>query len=264
MQDIRDFILFECLTALIIGHALLSTANTAEQTQVFFYALLLVMNFVCLILIHLYYKEGGQLVDYNENLTERSLIFILIGVLGVFVCCAIITSAWTSSVIYVPTFAFQIAVDLPAFTTVVLYNIALIANSEETTKLVGHNALYMYLMNHFPKKKKEVEFVSAVLPIGFWATLHAYIAYVGPILWQLVAAAFVAGLIIFAVMWKTKSLLAAITTHGLYNIIVLSAAGLGWMELAVSPQLLLGMAIVNLILLSITYWSHRKWNRCKN
>jgi len=250
MKDIRAFILFECLTALITAHALLTSVNTPEQTQVFFYATLLVMNWMCLILIRIYYKEQSQLVDYDENLTQQHFVYILLAVIGVFVSCTVISQPWTSSVIHVPTFSTQQpTLSTSAFVMAVLYNFALIANSEETTKIVGHNALYLYLIGTYPQREKEVKAFSILTPIGFWATLHAYVAYVGPLIWQLVFAAFVAGLIIFAVTYKTRSLLAAVIVHGMYNVIVLTAAGLGWITLTVYPIILTIMACFNLALL---------------
>ncbi len=48
----------------------------------------------------------------------------------------------------------------------------------------------------------------------------------------MVATAFIAGLIMYGVMWKTKSVLAAIFVHALYNSIILYLAYAGSIPVA--------------------------------
>jgi len=254
-EGIRDFILFECLTAPVMAHAMLAGMGTAAQTQVLFYAVLLIMNLICLLIIFVNYKEQFQLVDYNESLNRDNFLYVLGGVVGVLVASTLLSRPYgVNSALYVPLFAeaLPLFANLPQIATQILYNFALVANSEETTKLVGHNALYMALVSHFPESEKYAKYVSVVVPVGFWSCLHAYVAYVGPMMWQLVAAAFFSGLIIFAVMWKTRSLLAAITVHGLYNVIVMTASTLGLLKAPVAyvyPLGLCAFAAFNTILL---------------
>jgi len=258
MKDIKSFILFQALTALISGHALLQSANSpSTQTQVFFYSVLLAMNWISLILIYIYYQEDYQFVDYNENLTKTSLPLIIAAIIGVYFAAAVISRPWTTSALYIPTFAQRLVLDLThfdftVFITVLLYNYALIANSEETTKLVGHNALYLYFVGRYPNRLREVKIACVVFPIAFWAVLHAYIAYVGLLVLQLVFAAFISGLIIFFALWKTKSILAAIIVHGTYNVIVLTATGLGLLMLSPAVlMVLIAYALANLVLITL-------------
>jgi hypothetical protein len=260
-KDVAAFILFEALTAYITAHAWLQAAasgNSAMQTQVIFYTILLSLNWIALILIFMHYKDTRNLVNYVENLSGKDGITILLAIIGVFVFAAIISRPWTTTAIYVPTFA-QIDLDFvhfdfTIFIMTVLTNFALVANSEETTKLIGHNALYLYLSSRYPEYDKYDKWASVLAPVTFWSTLHAYVAYVGPLVWQLVLAAWVAGLIIFAVLWKTQSLLAAVTVHGTYNVIVITATGMGWLML--TPGALtfyIGYAVFNLALVLLTW-----------
>jgi len=257
-----EFILFECLTSAIVAHAWLS-ANK-DQTIVFYVALLLI-NLICLGFIYMYYKEQGQLVDYNDDMSRDSFLYILGGVVGMLMISIIVTAPWRTSSIYVPLFAIEISTEVQTVVFAALYNFALVSNSEETTKLVMHNAIYMYL-DSFPrlqKKQGATKTVAVVVPIGFWAGLHAYIAYIGVLQWPLVASAFFSGLVLFAVLYKNQSLLAAIFTHGLFNVIVLVAAGMNWLSLAymLTPILLLPMAIFNLALILITLKRKKLNNR---
>ena len=95
-----------------------------------------------------------------------------------------------------------------------LYNFVLVAPAEENIKLVTTLALWRKFKN---------EFLAIGLPIGVWATLHAYQSYLGALMPVLVVSAFVSGLVLFAVLKYTNSLENAILSHGLYNSLVVVA-----------------------------------------
>jgi hypothetical protein len=258
--DVAAFILFEALAGYITAHTWLTAASsgdTAAQTQVIFYTILLALNWIALILVYIMYTDTRNLVNYMENLEHTDFLYIILAIIGVFMFAAMISRPWKTTAIYVPSFA-QMNLsfanfDFGVFIMAILTNFALVANSEETTKLVGHNTIYLYLISKYPESLKMATYVSVLAPITFWSLLHAYVAYIGPLVWQLVGAAWVAGLIIFAVLWKTHSLLAAITVHGSYNVIVVTAAGMGWLMLS-PPALvfLIAYAVFNLTLLMMT------------
>ena len=263
-MNVPTLVLWQILTALITAHAKLSTAGTALESTVDFYVMLLIMNWTSLILIYIYLKEQVQFVDYNENLPQNGVLMALTAVVAVFICASLSSIQLPSQVValYVPILTTSLSTNTfsgLSFITSVLWNFALIANSEETTKLVAHNGIYLYLVG--VRKMYPSQFVKGfcvVLPIMFWAVLHAYMAYVGPYQWQLVAGAFIAGIIIFAVLWKTKSLLAAIITHGTYNVLVITAVALGLIGIPDSKTLTifpLGMIIftgLNIIFILLT------------
>jgi len=257
-----ELALFEALVAFIVAHAALSTQGTGQYSVVIFYVIILVMNLVALILIYMYHGEQGQLVDYNENMTPTSFVWILGGLIAVFFVAVVITSQFRTTSIFVPNFTINgiTAIGATSLMWSVLYNVGLVANAEETTKLVGINSVFMYLNNNFEwMGETAIKAVAVGVPVGFWAVLHAYVAYVGPLLWPLVASAFAAGLILFVVLYKTKSLLAAILVHGCYNVLVLTGASMGWINesqanntLMVQPIYLIGLQViaVTFILLS--------------
>lgn len=273
-MSFSEFILFQCLTAAVVAHAWLSSINTAEYQNNVFYVGLLLCNLLCLLFIYTYYREDGQLVDYNNDMTVESYIYIIAAIVIMFMVSAVFTAPYKTTAIYVPTFAttsFALSFNFSAFSYAALYNIALVANAEETTKLVGHNALYMYL-NGSGRNRREryitfhnykislVKFVAIVVPIAFWACLHAYIAYVGSLLWPLVLSAFVSGIVLYYVMHKNCSVLAAIITHGIFNLIVVTFAGMGWLSVAytVAPGFLTVMVAFNVVCLVLGVISRKR------
>ena len=267
-----DLALFEALVSLIVAHAALSTEGTADFDVVIFYVIVLVMNLVALILIYVFTGDEGQLVDYHENLTPSAFVYILAGIAGVFFTALIIVSQFKASSIFVPTFtAISVTSGATSLMWSVVYNFGLVANAEETTKLVGINAIYMYLTDNFEWIGKDaITGISVVVPVGFWALLHAYVAYVGPYCWPLVLSAFIAGLIMFVVMYKTKSLLAAICVHGTYNVIVDYGAQMGWFNMS-NANSQLALTPIYLVVLVALYTPflilnirHRKCQRMAN
>lgn len=253
LPKLPDLILFETLTAMLAAHTLLLSVGTEQYLQTLFYLVLLLLNVMCLVLLEVFMKgRDWRFFNYLQNLNQEAVLWIMIGVLGVYVSAVLIQNL-VSSAIYIPkVVSLAISgVTLGHVASIFLYNVCLVANAEETTKLVAHQTIYLYLHDRLPEKwlnSKLDEGISVTLPIGFWATLHAYVAYVGNIMPQLVVSAFIGGLIIFAVMWKTKSLVAAILVHGIYNTAVLLAISFGWV-MAILPIFLIPIACLNLILL---------------
>jgi len=251
-----ELALFEALVSFIVAHAALSTQGTSEYSVVIFYVIILAMNLIALILLYLY-GDIKQFVEYNENMMPSAFVWILGGLIAVFFVAAIITSQYKTTSIFVPNFTISgiAAVGLTSIMWSVLYNVGLVANAEETTKLVGINAIYMYLNDNFEGLgETTIKAIAVGVPVGFWALLHAYVAYVGPLMWPLVASAFVAGIILFVVMYKTRSLLAAILVHGLYNVLVLAGTSMGWLNLSQSNTMLMVQPVylVGLQVMSVT------------
>jgi len=260
-----ELALFEALVSFIVAHAALSTQGTSEYSVVIFYVIILAMNLIALILLYLY-GDIKQFVEYNENMAPSAFVWVLGGLIAVFFVAVIITSQYKTTSIFVPNFTISgiAAVGLTSIMWSVLYNVGLVANAEETTKLVGINAIYMYLNDNFEGLgETTIKAIAVGVPVGFWALLHAYVAYVGPLMWPLVASAFVAGIILFVVMYKTRSLLAAILVHGLYNALVLAGTSMGWLNLSqsntmlmVQPVYLVGLQVMSLTLILLNRKKH--------
>jgi membrane protease YdiL (CAAX protease family) len=215
----RDLLIFFAISALPIASYLLT-----EYPNTQFYLSLLLISLVVTVWFRLYYKEPDQLIDYDENLTLYSLSLIMAGALGIVVVGSIWLGAFSKSLIYVPTYKIELTIgtlQLGSFFNNILFQLVLVAPSEEVTKLVTHLSFYIWLRDKFSKNFAKA--VSIGAPIGFWALLHTYQnpSYMGSNMWVAVSGAFLGGLIIFAVMHYTKSLLAAILTHFTYNAIII-------------------------------------------
>ena len=175
------------------------------------------------------YKQASQPFTFDANLNIYSLTYIILGTLAVLTVATLMVKQFFPGSLYVPTTKLQLSLPsgmqiLPPFYADVLFNVALVAPAEEFGKLVTSISFYNALKNtwgDFPAK------VAAVgIPVFSWAILHTYrnTAYQGQYMGVMVLTAFIAGLVMYAVMWKTKSVLAAIFVHALYNILVLYMA----------------------------------------
>lgn len=199
-----------------------------------FYISLLVLSLVVLVAFQVWQKESGLIVAYDSNLDFWGLMLIALGVMGSLAVASYLVSNYvTASVgtvvssIYVPVTKLGLTVgqlQLPGFYSDVLFTLTLVAPAEECAKLVTSVGLYSWLGGVFGRGgQAEAKVISAVTPIVVWALLHTYRnpMYQGQYMLVMVLTAFLAGLIIFAVMQRTKSLLAAILCHAIYNIIIL-------------------------------------------
>jgi membrane protease YdiL (CAAX protease family) len=169
--------------------------------------------------------EYSKLLDYDENLQFESFLWVGAGILGTYLVASFIVNQIVHSVIWVPMHSLEltyIGFQLSGFWNDILFQIVLVAPAEELCKLDLHMAFFMRLKTSLSQDLARA--LSIGVPIGFWSLLHVYRAYTGPLMFQLLLAAFLGGLIIFAVMYKTKSLLAAILTHSFYNCLIIWVA----------------------------------------
>jgi len=215
----RDFLVFFALSIFpIAGFSLLNYPDTE------FYLPLLLMGLVVLFGLKHYHTEREQLVDYDDNLDLYSLGMIGAGALGMLVIASLIYKSFAQSLFYIPmhdlTFTFG-QMSLDAFTTSALFTVVLVAPSEEVAKLCLHLSLHIWLKEKFGEGIAKV--LAIFIPILTWAILHTYRnpEYQGVNMIVAVATAFTGGLIIFGVMKWRKSIMVALLTHAVYNIILI-------------------------------------------
>lgn len=218
----QDLTIYFVLTGLAIIHFLLKTKNTVMEEVTWVFTLMWVIAFGLLVWLKVTKQQGKDVVDWEANLEKQHLLIVLGAVAGMLVTSTIVVSAyWASlhekSVLWIPRPS-QVLGELSLvseLTDDLLYNFVLVAPAEECMKLAGVLAIYRFSRN---------EFVSVGLPVGFWAVLHSYQAYLGPLQAILVISAFLSGLFLYVVLRTTKSLENAIVSHAIYNgIIVLLA-----------------------------------------
>lgn len=220
----RDLLVYFALSALPIAGFLLLGQSGAQ-----FDVALLTMSLLVMLWFKTYYKDKEQLVDYDENLHGESYLWITLGVIGSLAISTYLNTTfiksgdWTSS-IWVPTTTLGLSVGslvLPKFASDVLFTLTLVAPAEECSKLVSSLGLYAQFKGILGKTIAKT--VAIVLPIALWALLHTYQnpSYQTGYMMIFVSTAFLAGLLMYYAMQKTKSLLSAILIHGAYNCLII-------------------------------------------
>lgn len=215
----RDFIVYFAFSVLPVASFLLLGYPDAS-----FYLALLVFSLVVIGLM-LQMKKGEKfLLEFEHDLDLKAILAIAVGAIGCLVTATAMVSNFVKSSLYVPVANMQLTIGdfvLPKFWSDVLFQLTLVAPSEESSKLVTQLAMFDRLKGAFGAGAARV--VSITLPIVFWALLHTYRnpGYMGEYMFVMVGTAFLAGIIMYAVMWYTKSVLGAILVHGAYNCIVI-------------------------------------------
>jgi membrane protease YdiL (CAAX protease family) len=211
----RDLLVFNAVTGLAAVHFLIKTRGTPMEQPTWVYLLIWVMSLILLLWLRLYHGERGDLTDYDENLRRDHLPILLGSVFALLVVNSLAVSGLLRSVLYIPRPGLALNLNQLSLASLVddlLYNFVLVAPAEESVKLMGMLTLY---------RKTGNTALSVGLPVGVWAVLHAYQAYVGEMMPALVLGAFVSGLVLFAVLKYTSSLENAMIAHGLYNSVVI-------------------------------------------
>lgn len=225
MSDGKDLLIYFALCAFPIASFML-----LNYPDVQFYVSLFLVSALVIAWMHVYRKDSGsRLVEYDHNLTGGGVLLILGGVIGTLVSATFFVSSFANSSLYVPTAGLEMSVGslvVPKFWSDVLFQLTLVAPAEEASKLVTSLALFDRLKGGFSMGLAKT--ISICVPIFIWAILHTYRnpQYMGEYMTVMVGSAFVAGLIMFAVMHYTKSLLGAVLVHGTYNACVIYLASL--------------------------------------
>lgn len=187
---------------------------------------------VILLFCRFTYGEKEQF-DYDDDLTSSKLLYVLGGLVATFVISIVMVQSFTRSSIWVPQPQQTLAVagmNLSAVINDLFYQLALVANSEETMVLSLQQVMHKKFATSFSSKYRYlVAPLAVVLPRMGWGTLHAYVAYVGSLQWILVASAIISGIVISYMAYNknVKSFLAALLIHFGFNAIVVVTSALG-------------------------------------
>lgn len=212
--------MFFCLIAFPVAHFKLQ-----EYAHIDLYLSLMTFSLFGVIMVKHYYKDRHLPFDFDENLTAEAWLWIggaVVGILGLsafFSSVTLPTGQFDATTVIVPTFGW--AYQFPTFVNDMLFNLTLIAPAEELAKLVSTCAIYLMLKQYRFIEEKIRLAISVIVPCFFWSVLHVYgnPQYIGHPAY--VISAFVSGIILYVVLWKTKSLLAMIMAHGFYNCLVI-------------------------------------------
>jgi hypothetical protein len=95
------------------------------------------------------------------------------------------------------------------FLSLLLFGLVMAATSEELLKLT----MFAELKERYGSRWYGV-FLYVGFPVGFWALLHGIQAYSNPLL---IVPAFINGVVLLVLLWRTKCILSCVLSHWLYN-----------------------------------------------
>lgn len=215
----NDLILYYGVAGLASMHFLLETADTPAFWSTLIYVCMWLIGGFLLGLLRIYggaSGQGGDLVDYDEDLQRSDLYLVLGAVAGMLILSTILVSipGYAESALFVPQPSRTLSLDLPSITVLkdVLYNYTLVAVGEETVKI----AFILILFRRFRKK-----WLSLIVVIGSWSIWHLYLSYIGVLAPIMTLAAFLSGIIMYFLVEYTESLVNTIIAHGTYNSILI-------------------------------------------
>jgi membrane protease YdiL (CAAX protease family) len=155
---------------------------------------------------------------YYENLDLMELLYVVVAVGGMIAVGSIFTGIIGASVLYYPTVFSSLATVggassiFTSFLGEMVYQFSAVATGEELLKFVAYTEL---------KNRYKSMVLAVAISVGFWAGFHALQAYKNV---YYVIPAFFCGLILLYLLETTKSILAPIIAHGLYNTISILAS----------------------------------------
>lgn len=158
---------------------------------------------------------------YYLNLTKVNL-FLTIAVAMTMVAVAALFSSYLGGALLSMNVLTPMTVSPSAVTGFLnssLFQFSMVATSEELLKLAGYSELQTRGITIGGHKIKGM-YAAIIIPVGLWACYHAIQAYNNA--WMIIPA-FINGLILIGLLEFTKSFLAPILAHGIYNTVTIIA-----------------------------------------
>jgi membrane protease YdiL (CAAX protease family) len=206
-REYLDISIFLIVFAVSITYFILKTYNnpTLFSATLAFTVMASVSLFAAL---YTHSEEG-----YYQNLTFMGLVYVIVAVVGMIAVGSFFIGMIGASVLYFPTVFSSLATVGGAssiFTGILgemVYQFTAVATGEELLKFVAYTEL---------KDRYKSTVLAVAISVGFWAGFHALQAYKNV---YYVIPAFMCGLILLFLLEVTKSVIAPIIAHGLYNTI---------------------------------------------
>lgn len=200
----RDIVIFLVIYALTMSYFILKTyGNSTLFSIVIAFAIMAAGSFIAA----LYTKVEEE---YYADLTFSGLLNVFVALVAMIFVSSLLTGIAAQSVLYYPT-VFTTLGSIGAATSVFtaflgefVFQLSAVATGEESLKFIAYSAL----------KSRYGRFLATVLAVGFWAGFHAIRAYSNILL---IIPAFICGIILVCLLEYTKSLIAPIIAHGVYN-----------------------------------------------
>jgi hypothetical protein len=213
--------LFLAVIVITFGALLLDgllTYGTPAISQVIIYVLIAAAGLILLMARRLFSHEKEWLGwEDNPGSKNASALWWFGGVAAVFSCAHLIPAFLTGigfrAALFIPqpnvlaaTFSISEATLLDIF-----FNATVVGIAEQMLILSFINALVSEASSDLRK------YGTAVLIVAFISGAHGYLAYVGPLMWVGIIAAFAAFMVMFVIQLKTKSLVLVGFVHVGYN-----------------------------------------------
>lgn len=202
-----DISIFLIVFAVSITYFILKTYNTPAL----FSATLAFTVMASVSLFAALYTQAEE--AYYENLDLMGLLYVVVALGGMITVGSLFIGIIGASVLYYPTVFSSLAAPGGAssiFTGILgemVYQFAAVATGEELLKFVAYTEL---------KNRYKSMVLAIAISVGFWAGFHALQAYKNV---YYVIPAFICGVILIWLLETTKSIIAPIIAHGLYNTI---------------------------------------------
>lgn len=191
----------------VVFYMLEATGNFGDWIEASFYVS---VTIACLVTLGTVIKSDD---GYWRNMGPLNLLFAVIAALAMTILSwglsiklenpHLLSVAYTMSFIAAPSSI------LTTFLSLLLYGLVMAATAEELLKLT----MFAELKARYGKHWYGV-FIYVGFPVGFWALLHGVQAYNDPLM---ILPAFINGIVLIIVLWKTKSILTCIFSHFLFN-----------------------------------------------
>jgi len=153
---------------------------------------------------------GFGLRQYHQDLSRMGLLFTLGAVVGMIVVSSLFVQLWRSVLYYPTVFAVLASIGgtssvFTSFLGEMVYQFTAVATGEECLKFCA----YSTLKNHYRSTV-----LAVAVAVGFWAGFHALQAYKDVFY---VIPAFACGIILIWLLETTRSIIAPVIAHGVYN-----------------------------------------------
>lgn len=226
MREGLDLIAYVALSAFPISFFTLSTYGTAQFSYTIAFAIMFTVSILALLFIKFYIPDVGEgedstVADFDENLRGYSLLVSVLVAAATLAMVSLLIRIPEQTVLFIPkpdvALPFSVAAVTSETVGNVLYQFTLVAPAEESLKVAGIYALWSRFAGW-----EYGEAPAVAVPVGLWAAFHTILAGFTP--WMVIIA-FAAGIIFYAGMRLTGSILTAILAHAIYNSSIILLGG---------------------------------------
>jgi membrane protease YdiL (CAAX protease family) len=212
-NPLADTIIYLILSAFTVTFFLLQvTQSNLLATNLWGAISLIVFGIIAVFSLVILAIENGLskiATKYFENLNFEKVIYIIVFAVLMYVV-NLISAALLPATVQPLTIPGQTSLTTSILSDI-LFTFTVVALAEESLKIAGYTTFRAYFTT---KIGRAGGLLISIVPVALWAGFHAIQAYNN--LWYLLPA-FADGLMLLALLELTKSFLAPVIAHGIYN-----------------------------------------------